>query len=69
MVLKPLLDLFPLNCTSKNLVADHNYEHTNYYLTTSYALSLILKIVYLYPKTLYISIPSPIDSTLLSKII
>jgi len=69
MVLKPLLDLFPLNCISKNLAADHNYEHTNYYLTTLYILSLILKVVYLHLKTSYILILSPIDSTLLSKVI
>ena len=69
MVLKPLLDLFSLNCTSKNLVADYNYEHTNYCLTTSYALSSILKVVYLHLKTSYILIPSPINSTLLSKVI
>ena len=69
MVLKPSLDSFPLNYTSKNLAADHNYEYTNYCLTTSYALSLILKVVYLHLKTSYILILSPINSTLLSKVI
>ena len=69
MVSKPLLDSFLLNCISKNLAADYNYEHTNYYLTTLYILLLILKVVYLHLKTLYILIPSPVDSTLLSKVI
>ena len=41
MVSKPLLDLFLLNSTSKNLEEDQSYEHTNYLLITLYASSWI----------------------------
>ena len=69
MVLKLLLGSFPLNFTSRSLVEDHNLEHINFCLTTSYTLSSILKVICIHHKTLYISTLSPNINTHLSKAI